>query len=417
MTSLKISGELSLPIEAVKRGRRKGIGCTLITQRPADLAKQVLTQCEVLVPLRMGHPRDVAAIREWINVHADPDQAKEVIASLPSLPIGMAWVWSPGWLGRLVRIAVRKRTTFDSSATPKVGETPRKPKRLAQIDVQTLGQQIAATVEKAKADDPRELKRRIAELEKQLAQRPKETVEKIVEKEVPVLRNGQLDRTEKIAERLQAFADRFLGETHELQRLISAATIPQAREAAPPRGRAVKAPSARSAPPRRPPNPAPSAEPNVFTPATLPAGEERVLNAIAQYADGVTREMLSVLTGYKRSTRDRYIQLLAQRGFVEAGGVIVATEYGIANLGNRFEPLPTGNRLREYWLARLPEGERHVLESVVAIYPDTIERAAIDEAAGYRRSTRDRYLQLLRARRLVVFVGRGQVQASDLLFD
>jgi DNA helicase HerA-like ATPase len=35
--------------DIVRRGRKRGIGCTLITQRPAVLNKNVLTQCEVLV--------------------------------------------------------------------------------------------------------------------------------------------------------------------------------------------------------------------------------------------------------------------------------------------------------------------------------------------------------------------------------
>jgi hypothetical protein len=35
--------------------------------------------------------------------------------------------------------------------------------------------------------------------------------------------------------------------------------------------------------------------------------------AVAQYPEGVTREQLSVLTGYKRSSRDTYVQRLRER--------------------------------------------------------------------------------------------------------
>jgi DNA helicase HerA-like ATPase len=58
--------------DIVRRGRKRGIGCTLITQRPAVLNKNVLTQCEVLLSLRLVHPKDIDAIEEWVNVHADP---------------------------------------------------------------------------------------------------------------------------------------------------------------------------------------------------------------------------------------------------------------------------------------------------------------------------------------------------------
>jgi len=196
--------------DIVKRGRKKGIGCTLITQRPADLAKQVLTQCEVLVAMRIVHPRDIAAIKEWVNVHGDPAIAKTMIDSLAALPIGTAWFWSPGWLGEMRQSRIRRRETFDSSATPKVGEQPKKPKARAAIDIAALGRQISDAAEQSKANDPKELKKRIAELEKQLRERPAETktieVEKIVE--VPMFQNGELDRTEKIIGHLIAIADK-----------------------------------------------------------------------------------------------------------------------------------------------------------------------------------------------------------------
>ncbi|HXN32096.1 MAG TPA: hypothetical protein VN894_09545, partial [Polyangiaceae bacterium] len=88
---------------------------------------------------------------------------------------------------------------------------------------------------------------------------------------------------------------------------------------------------------------------------TKPAkGERRVLIAIAQHQDGVTREQLTVLTGYKRSTRDLYIQGIYRRGLAEphtnVEGRIVATSAGVRELGQDFVPLPTGKALADYWL-------------------------------------------------------------------
>lgn len=212
--------------DIVRRGRKRGIGCTLITQRPAVLNKNVLTQCEVLVALRMVHPKDIDAVKEWVNVHGDPATAKKMIESLPSLPIGNAWFWCPAW-DLFQRAEIRSRETFDSGATPKPGQAEKKPKQLAKIDLTKLGEQIKATVEKAKADDPKELRRRIAELERQLKERPAEQieVEKIVE--VPVLKNGQLDRTEKISERLETIVGKVTAEVAELRRLIAPASAPR----------------------------------------------------------------------------------------------------------------------------------------------------------------------------------------------
>lgn len=217
--------------DIVRRGRKRGIGCTLITQRPSVLNKNVLTQAGSLFAMRMGHPRDIDAIQEWIDVHAEVAESKEVIKSLPSLPIGEGWLWSPGWLGILKRIKIRKRETFDSSATPKPGETIKEPRTLAQVNLDQLGEQIKATVERAKANDPKALKRLLAEKDKRIAELERTggketTVEKIVE--VPVLKNGQLTRMEGIVERVDAIAQKMLAEVGELKKLVAPAFAPKA---------------------------------------------------------------------------------------------------------------------------------------------------------------------------------------------
>lgn len=61
--------------DVVRRGRRRGIGCTLITQRPQVLNKNVLSQVDMLTALRMNHPKDLGAIDEWVRVHGDLEQA------------------------------------------------------------------------------------------------------------------------------------------------------------------------------------------------------------------------------------------------------------------------------------------------------------------------------------------------------
>jgi hypothetical protein len=149
----------------------------------------------------------------------------------------------------------------------------------------------------------------------------------------------------------------------------------------------------------------------------LPPGEAATLEALIQYPDGLERSQLTVLTGYKRSSRDAYIVRLKQRGFVEVvGDRVQATDAGIAARPNA-RPLPTGAELQQFWFSRLPEGERKVLEVLVGVYPEPIERVAIDESTGYQRSSRDAYLVRLRAKQLVEDVGRGSVKASQTLFE
>jgi hypothetical protein len=418
--------------DLVRRGRARGIGVTLVTQRAAVLSKDVLTQAEVLVALRTISPQDRAAIDAWIQAHDAHGQREEFMASLASLPIGTAWFWSPGWLEVFQRVQIRKRETFDSSATPKVGAVVRAPKQLAVVDLEVLKHQIAATIEKAKQEDPRELRRRIAELEQAVrkseqrvdnSQRP---VAKRVE--VPILKDVQVKRLEKLFDRIVAEAERhgkamslFWGHQEEQAKVLVDA-LKSAHE-----GRRTTAfpPATVSSLSDRIRQQQRGGSGNAMSMmisrsmdrSGLPSGEERVLRAIAMYRDRATRELVTVLTGYKRATRDAYILRLRERKLVSVvGDRLVATDEGLASLGVGFEPLPTGAALREYWLDELPEGEGRVLMVLLEAYPKAVDRERVSEVTGYKRATRDAYLLRLRARQLVIADSRGEVCAAEELF-
>src|SRR5258706_30945 len=168
--------------DLVRRGRARGIGVTMITQRPAVLNKNVLTQIEVLVAMRLTSPQDRAAIAEWIKYHADSAEAQKMLESLGSLPIGTAWFWSPGWLNLFQRVAIRKRETFDSSSTPEVGANVVKAGTMAAVDIEWLRKQLAATIAKVAAADPKVLKARIVTLERELRSKQTE-MQKLINEE------------------------------------------------------------------------------------------------------------------------------------------------------------------------------------------------------------------------------------------
>lgn len=397
--------------DVVKRGRRRGLGCVLITQRPADLAKQVLTQCEMLVAMRLVHPLDIKAVMEWVNVHADREKAAEMIGSLPSLPIGTAWFWSPGWGDIFERVKIRKRTTFDSGATPKPGEKKIEPRELAAIDIDRLGQQIAAAVQRAKENDPAALKREIARLKADVP-RPQEP------KEVRILTDNERATLDRLVRELKEISE-TQAKTHGViesvgnqVEILRSALYTRVQASAPPMHTASKMVRAPMTMPGRSyfesGGKKKSSEDRTVGPFTeqtgsLPRGEQIVLTACAQYeSDGCTREQLTVLTGYKRSSRDSFISRLKDRGMVEIRGEsIVATGRGVRELGSNFTRLPVGDELAKYWLQRLPEGERMVLEIVLKAYPTPVHVDQISEKTGYKRSSRDSFIYRLAAKKLV----------------
>lgn len=409
----------------VRWGRQEGLGVTAVTQRSAKINKDVTTQAETLIAHRTTGPQDREAIDNWIRYHAGDEQRQELLSSLPTLPSGTAWVWSPEWLEIFRQVAVRRRETYDSAATPQIGEKRVEPKALAAVDVDRLRDRMAETIERAEAEDPKKLQARIRQLEREVAQRPAEQItETVVERiEVPVL-NGQVEQLREIVGDLRQIGVGMItagtGLAGVADSIIAAVDRVATEKSAPAPRPPAPRPAAPAPRPIRQPAPSGAATAVLSPPATdvaIGKGERTILIAVAQYPAGAARDQLSVLTGYKRSSRDTYLQRLSSAGYVEsAGGLLRATDAGIDALGSDYEPLPQGEALQDYWRAKLPEGERRVFEVLVGAYPDAVRREKIDKETGYKRSSRDTYLQRLRSRRLVENVGPSEVRASEDLF-
>lgn len=413
--------------DIVRRGGQRGIGCTLVTQRSAVLNKNVLTQIQMLVAMRTIAPQDLEAAKAWIDVHGTADQRKILMESLPSLPTGDAWFWSPGWPsedGIFKRVHVLPIETFDSGATPRPGERKINAKTLADVDLKAFKERMSATIERAKADDPRELRAEIARLKKQIGDAGRAAPDPAaIQKAVAAALDKQ---SSEIAAKLRGMPGIITGITAHLaciddvrQRLASLVAeaadslsvshperrLPESKDLARSAARPVST-TLRNVTQLR----------GTARGTALGKGERRVLTAIAQYEDGVERDQLTVLTGYKRSSRDTYLARLFAAGYIagRGSGLILASDAGIAALGADFEPLPTGAALREYWLARLTGGEKAILEALVES-PNWVPREYLDDSVGYKRSSRDTYLNRLSARRLVE-TRRGEVRASERLF-
>jgi hypothetical protein len=167
------SGEmLAAANELVSAGRSAGLRCILITQRPAKLHNDSLSQCETLVALRMISPADRNAVMDWVKENATADMAKEILQSLAELKTGEAWVWSPQ-LKYLKRVRFPKIRTYDSGKAPESGAEGHG-LALAPINRDAIAERLKSIGADVVANDPTALRRRVAELERQVAARPKE---------------------------------------------------------------------------------------------------------------------------------------------------------------------------------------------------------------------------------------------------
>ncbi len=415
--------------DVVRRGRIRGLGCTLITQRPQVLSKNVLSQVDMLTALRMNHPKDIGAIREWVAVHGDEDQAAKMIASLPSLPIGAAWFWNPA-SDLFARAQVRRRRTFDSGATPKAGERRVVPKVLAPVDLARLGATIAATVEQAKENDPKSLKAELARLRAELAKKPAAAPASKVETKVverSVLAPGDLKQLEqllgqadKVVEGLQGVQARLTMQLAELRTAIIKATAPAARL---PVGRAGSVPL--------PVRITPPAPPRGFRPPSDPGAkgiggpEQRVLGALAWLVSlGIEQppiEAVAFLADYRpnggafNNTRGR----LRSAGLVDypTPGTMRLTSEGVEAAPFVERPLNDA-ALHAAVMARLDGPERRLLQPLIDAYPKALSVSDLAAASGYGagggafNNTRGR----LRTLGLADYPRPGEVRAADLLF-
>ena len=124
-----------------RRGRNFGFRLISITQRPAKLNKDVLTQLSTLVALGVTSPQDRDALRAWVEGNADRAQAKAVYDSLASLQVGEGWVWAPDF-DLLKRVRFPLIRTLDTSKTPKAGEKLLTAPVLAKADIAKITKQI-----------------------------------------------------------------------------------------------------------------------------------------------------------------------------------------------------------------------------------------------------------------------------------
>jgi uncharacterized protein len=416
-------------------GLGKGVALIFASQRPQKVHNDTLTSAETLIAMRVLHPSDRGAVAEWIKGCGD-SEGSEVLQSLAQMDRGEGWVWSPEIGFGPKRVKFPMFSTYDSFRPQTLADTKRL-KGWAEVDLDDVRQQLAGVVEQAKQDDPRELRKQIAELRKELAAKRSIPDSKETITERPVLTDADrkliADHETAIREFHHAILHPVIDACvkkleadlrHKLQPLVDRLQSVRFQVVRDKVAAAAEHPAHKISRPLRA-----TANPPVVRQLAkhersvssdngdLGKGERKVLTAIAQYPEGVSRDQLTILTGYKRSSRDTYLQRLSQAGFTAAGGngCIVATVAGVDALGT-FEPLPTGSQLRDHWMRTLPEGERVILDVLAKRWPEFVDRDALDDATGYKRSSRDTYLQRLGARRLVE-TQRGQVKASDALFD
>lgn len=354
--------------DLVRRGRSRGIGLSLISQRSAVLNKDVLTQTECLVALRTTAPHDRRAIKDWIDAHADRDEQKVVLDSLPSLPTGTAWFWSPAWLEQLQKVKVNRKKTLDTGATPKAGVKRKPQKAIAEVNLSQLTEKMSATIEKAKAEDPRLLQARIRELEKKVTEPVGKYVNRMVEKDIE-------DR-EKEWQRVFAEQQKLIGELRHRTDKVAKILYDTGWKLLDEREYFLRDSEELQSPPPDPKpldsasNPTPTAESiedvaNQAIGPKLPNGARRMIETIvAARPRSLTKQQVGFLSKVSPhgGTFGTYLSKLRKAGLIAEGdGEITATDAAVAAYQSSAQ-LMSRNELIQAYRSKLPGGAQRMLD-------------------------------------------------------
>jgi uncharacterized protein len=416
----------------VKLGRKHGLAPVLITQRGSGTNKEVTELCDMMVAFRAPGVLDRKRVREWCDANATEAQAKTILDEIASLPTGTAFfVSAHPALSMFEKIAVRMAATYDSGETPKIGKRRREPSALAEPDLAKIRERMAAAIERAKADDPKALRSRIAELERRLKAgdvRPPPTA---ITQTVEVVHPQVVERMRD----LQALGEEFVAANRAVEILrgqvmnIADRVLAIARR--PPKTShgaiGVGGPRRDSEAPlptpyvQRPPRSIRrTTDGGTLSNGALPKGAREMLRQLVAMGKALTPVEISALAGIapKSSTFRTYRSLLRTQGLVEesSDGTIAITDEGFAKVG----PVPgprTAEELYTHWASKLPQGARAMLRVLMDAYPkamakqDLGNRTEIDPATSTFRT----YMSLLRSRGLAQ-ADRNMVSASPGLF-
>lgn len=408
----------------VSLGRGIGLRIILISQRPAKLHKDSLTQVETLVALRLIAPQDRNAIREWVKEWADEATGAEMMQSLPSLPTGVGWVWSPE-LGVLHKGRFPNIATFDSGK-PQPGKGP----ALTPIDLAAVRGKLEVVAKDAVENDPARLKREVADLKKQLAAKG------ICTADTPDQAAPDRARADGYGSgKIEGYAEALKLAGPMIGRLRQIAA--EATELAGGLEQWAARPAPASAPAeRRPPAPAPRqpAAGNGHAPPVraasaaieLQPARQRIIDALGWLsAAGIAapaRIQVALIAGQSPSSSGFANNLGALRsaGLIDypAGGAVSLTDEGRAALSNAVPPLVTSEDLHDRLRALLQPARWRILESLIAEYPAPLSREDLAARAGQSASSSGfaNNLGALRSLGYLDYPSGGFVKAEPVLF-
>ncbi|MFB6298433.1 MAG: helicase HerA domain-containing protein [Salinirussus sp.] len=141
-------------IKISKRGRKHGLGICGISQRPADVKKDFITQCDWLLWHRLTWDNDTKVVRRVLD--------GEYAAAVEDLDDGEGFLMTD-WSESVRRVQFYRKRTFDAGATPGLEDFERP-------ELKSVSDDLVAELETV-ADEDEDRQDRIEELRAELDQK------------------------------------------------------------------------------------------------------------------------------------------------------------------------------------------------------------------------------------------------------
>lgn len=401
-------------VDLMRRGRKRGFGSVLATQRIADLNKRAAAECNSVMLGRVAVDVDIDRSAKALGM-----RKSDAAEKLPQLRPGEFFVYGRAVLGpesgdgqRVSRVKVGDVVTTHPKRGQRIPVTP------PSSAVKRAFAELADIVEETEAEE-REVERlraRVAELERNVdtghAAVASAELDTLREQLAAVQAAGasaereSVERGKTITALVHALRD--LVERHTIPAGATSVTVlaPPTPVPVPRSRRAATVPIPAPAPTRPHANGASRAMPSStigVNGTKVTAAHQRILGVLVQQGP-LHPKKLAIRSGYTTAQKGftNYLSEMRTRGLIVGRDPIEVTPAGRKAAGP-VQPLPTGRDLLNHWVGQLPPALGRILTVIYNHHPRQPSPETVAREAGYDPSQKgfSNYLSELRTRGLI----------------
>lgn len=456
-------------VEKIARmGRNSSLGCTFINQRSQEIAKSVFELCALVFMHKQTGTNSLKAVKSWMEAKGVKEGNKEVVHKLSGLQAGESFVMDSNTNEDFKKIKTLPKKTFHPS--PELGVAPKMAK--STVNISTFVKKLNTQLDKQNKEKEKEIKTKVIkpdgipkgyshlvkqgvyeghnEKTKRLAQQLNEGNAKLniafaTEKEhLHIIskitkHNEELKKqlTTAISERenvlnhlkiVQMAGVKLYNELEKMgtNKFKSLVKVPADLQLTLPVSNTGKGNSVSTKG-----LPAKIAMDGLVKQSKGNSKSENGLSACANkflqtmcmyYPNAISRERLSLLSGYRQSssTFANGLTELRKREFMTDNSMTVAaTEEGYNNVG-QYDKIPTDpETIKGFWLNKLSKVAGTFLNILFNNYPGEVSREFLSEKSGYliTSSTFANGLTELRKLGLVQDLADKSLKAHEDIFN